>query len=101
MAMIMDLTFLYTVLQVQVKSISEFNQLYFNGDDHHKNYQKVVNDTVRRSHKGLVIYVCSRDEDSRDSVDGKINFVDLAGCNPLMYNFVSEGYLSMKFFFLL
>ncbi|RWR91730.1 kinesin-like protein KIN-10C isoform X2 [Cinnamomum micranthum f. kanehirae] len=65
--------------QVHVKSISEFNRLYFNEYDQYKPSQKIVNEIVRRSHKGLIIYVFSRDKDSNISVVGKLNFVDLAG----------------------
>ncbi|XP_010454675.1 PREDICTED: kinesin-like protein KIN-10C [Camelina sativa] len=57
--------------QVPVKSLSEFQNLYFGL----KKTQKLSSDPPVRSHKGLMIHVISANADSH----GRMNFLDMAG----------------------
>ncbi|XP_058076008.1 kinesin-like protein KIN-10C isoform X2 [Magnolia sinica] len=66
--------------QVPVKSISDFNRVYFHECNQRKPGQKIMNDDApRRTHKGLIIHVSSSDKDSNIRLTGKMNFIDLAG----------------------
>ncbi|GMH28120.1 hypothetical protein Nepgr_029963 [Nepenthes gracilis] len=66
--------------KVNVKSMSEFMNLYCNGVNLRKALQKTANEQPRCSNKGLIIHVLlSRNESSGSSHWGKMNFVDLAG----------------------
>ncbi|CAK9185044.1 unnamed protein product [Ilex paraguariensis] len=63
--------------QVSVKSISEFQEMYFNGCNSYKPAQKIALELPQKSHKGLIIYVSSCNENFTKM--SKMNFVDLAG----------------------
>nr|CAD1840861.1 unnamed protein product [Ananas comosus var. bracteatus] len=64
--------------QVPVKSMSEFNSLYFQGCNQWKQSQKIGSEDAIRSHRGLIIYVSRVVKESNHSLVGKINLVDLA-----------------------
>ncbi|XP_020091651.1 kinesin-like protein KIN-10C isoform X2 [Ananas comosus] len=64
--------------QVPVKSMSEFNSLYFHGCNQWKQSQKIGSEDAIRSHRGLIIYVSRVVKESNHSLVGKINLVDLA-----------------------
>ena len=72
-------------LQVFVKSISEFHSLFFSGCNTRKPMQKVALEPPRRSHKGLMVNISSKDEQSNVKLVGKMNFVDLAGLYSKTY----------------
>ncbi|XP_031117136.1 kinesin-like protein KIN-10C [Ipomoea triloba] len=65
--------------QVSIKSLSEFHDIYFGRGTLCKQVQKTSVGVPRRSHKGLIVYVSSPDENQIDKPVGVINFVDLAG----------------------
>ncbi|XP_019195426.1 PREDICTED: kinesin-like protein KIN-10C isoform X3 [Ipomoea nil] len=65
--------------QVSIKSLSEFHDICFVRGTLCKQVQKTSVGVPRRSHKGLIVYVSSRDENQIDKPVGVINFVDLAG----------------------
>lgn len=62
-----------------MKSLTEFQKLYHGECGTVKTSQKTALEQPRRSHKGLMIRILSRDETSNMKLVGKINFVDLAG----------------------
>ncbi|GMJ06517.1 hypothetical protein like AT5G23910 [Hibiscus trionum] len=74
--------------QIAVKSIEEFQKLYFSSQNSykqhlssqisHKQSQKMIAEPHHRSHKGLIIHVF-RSNESEALPLGKMNFVDLAG----------------------
>ncbi|KAK7270864.1 hypothetical protein RJT34_26353 [Clitoria ternatea] len=65
--------------QVPVKSVAEFQNLYFTASSVQKGAPKKGSyEHVRRSHLGLVVHVFSRNR-SVESLVSKMNFVDLAG----------------------
>ncbi|GMI99625.1 hypothetical protein like AT5G23910 [Hibiscus trionum] len=64
--------------QIAVKSIEEFQKLYFSSQNSHKQSQKMVAEPQYRSHKGLIIHVFRGNESGALPL-GKMNFVDLAG----------------------
>ncbi|KAK9021825.1 hypothetical protein V6N11_011793 [Hibiscus sabdariffa] len=74
--------------QIAVKSIEEFQKLYFSSQNSrkqhissqnsHKQSQKMIVEPHHRSHKGLIIHVF-RGNKSDALPLGKMNFVDLAG----------------------
>ncbi|XP_039046563.1 kinesin-like protein KIN-10C [Hibiscus syriacus] len=73
--------------QIPVKSIEEFQKLYFSSQNSHKHLssqnshkqsEKMIAEPHQRSHKGLIIHVF-RDEQSYALPLGKMNFVDLSG----------------------
>ncbi|XP_072979730.1 kinesin-like protein KIN-10B [Typha angustifolia] len=71
--------------QVTVDSISEFKSFYFPEPNQRKPSQKVPNEVGTRGHRGLIIYVSRVDEESNNSLIGKMIFMDLAGyedCKP-------------------
>ena len=77
-----------------MKSISEFQKLYFNACVARKAALKKANERPRRSHMGLIIHVFSHNESTETVSVGKMNFVDLAGYNL----YLKENF--PKFFFL-
>ncbi|TKY45209.1 Kinesin protein KIF22 [Spatholobus suberectus] len=65
--------------QIPVKSIAEFQNLYFTARSAQKGAPKKGGyECARRSHVGLIVHVFSRNE-SVESLVSKMNFVDLAG----------------------
>ncbi|KAK8599472.1 hypothetical protein V6N13_077393 [Hibiscus sabdariffa] len=64
--------------KIAVKSIEEFQKLYFSSQNSHKQSQKMIVETHHKSHKGLIIHVF-RGNESKALPLGKMNFVDLAG----------------------
>ncbi|XP_019051393.1 PREDICTED: kinesin-like protein KIN-10C isoform X2 [Nelumbo nucifera] len=72
--------------QIPVKSISDFNKIYFPACTSRKPAQKHTNDVPHKSHKGLIIYVSANDKDSNTNLVGKMNFVDLAGFESTRMN---------------
>ncbi|KAK8569543.1 hypothetical protein V6N13_046593 [Hibiscus sabdariffa] len=71
--------------KIAVKSIEEFQKLYFSSQNSqkqhqisHKQSQKMIAEPHHRSHKGLIIHVF-RDNESGALPLGKMNLVDLAG----------------------
>ncbi|KAJ9539640.1 hypothetical protein OSB04_026146 [Centaurea solstitialis] len=65
--------------EVPVKSILEFEKLYYIGSNSNKPKQKVALELPRRSHKALMIHILACDERQNPKCVGKMNFVDLAG----------------------
>ncbi|XP_073315863.1 kinesin-like protein KIN-10C [Primulina huaijiensis] len=63
--------------QVKVKSVSEFENMYFR----HLNLQKSqkISMDPRRYHKGLMVHISSEDDNIIPKLENKINLVDLAG----------------------
>ncbi|GAB2294025.1 hypothetical protein Dimus_028241 [Dionaea muscipula] len=68
--------------EVNVKSVSEFMNLYFGGANVCKPLlYKVGNKAYQRHHRGLIVHVLpSPNETQGGLVVGKLNFVDLAAC---------------------
>lgn len=62
-----------------MKTIQEFQKLYFSGDTSNKSTQKMTLELPRRSHKSLMIHILACDEGGKSKCIGKMNFVDLAG----------------------
>lgn len=69
-------SFLKKNSQVPIRSVAEFNKLYFSGCS---SGHKTTIELPRRSHRGLVVNVLSSAENSDACLVGKMNFVDLAG----------------------
>ncbi|KAJ7974171.1 Kinesin-like protein [Quillaja saponaria] len=67
------------ISQVPVKSISEFQKLFFSRWTASKAAQKIAIEHPRRSHTGLIVHVLSQNEKSDSVHMGRMNFVDLAG----------------------
>ncbi|KZV20008.1 hypothetical protein F511_26766 [Dorcoceras hygrometricum] len=67
----------YAEIQVMVKSVSEFQNIYFRHLSLQKR-QKISTD-LRRYQKGLMVHVSSEDDNTIPKLENKINFVDLAG----------------------
>ncbi|XP_010545922.1 PREDICTED: kinesin-like protein KIN-10C isoform X2 [Tarenaya hassleriana] len=63
--------------QVSVKSILEFQNLYYGGKKLHNASQKLISEPAHRSHKGLMIRVSP--QNATLGSRGKMNFLDLAG----------------------
>ncbi|KAL3653533.1 hypothetical protein CASFOL_003214 [Castilleja foliolosa] len=61
---------------VQVKSISEFHNIYFNRDNLQSTQKLPVN---QPRNKGLMVHISSDDDKPKAKPATKINFVDLAG----------------------
>ncbi|XP_061352843.1 kinesin-like protein KIN-10C [Gastrolobium bilobum] len=64
--------------QTPVKSISEFQNLYFTACSAQKAAPKKGHERARRGHMGLIVHVISQNE-SVEGLVSKMNFVDLAG----------------------
>ncbi|KAI3519485.1 hypothetical protein L1887_08646 [Cichorium endivia] len=60
--------------EVPVKSLQEFQNLYYTSSSSNKPTKKTTQELPRRSHKALMIHILDHDK-----LVGKINFVDLAG----------------------
>ncbi|KAI0510009.1 hypothetical protein KFK09_010609 [Dendrobium nobile] len=65
--------------KIPVKSLSDFEKYYFHISNQRNHPQKVENDPRVRSHKGLIMYATSVDKESKVSLVGKLNFMELAG----------------------
>ncbi|XP_076953056.1 kinesin-like protein KIN-10C [Bidens hawaiensis] len=76
--------------KVRVKTILEFQKLYFSGDTSNKSTQKMTLELPRRSHKALMIHILACNEGGKSKCIGKMNFVDLAGYENARRN-SSEG----------
>lgn len=63
-----------------MKSILEFQKLIFSGFSLQKPANKIAKEPPRRVHKGLIVYVSSPIGSQDNLLEGKINFVDMAGC---------------------
>ncbi|CAA7023392.1 unnamed protein product [Microthlaspi erraticum] len=59
--------------KVPVKSLSEFQNIYFGL----KKFQKLTSDPPQKSHRGVMIHVTTGNVDSRSL--GRMNFLDMAG----------------------
>lgn len=68
-------------LQITVKSIAEFLNLYFTACSARKTAPKKGYEHARRSHMGLTVHVFSQNETTETGLVSKMNFVDLAGYN--------------------
>ncbi|KAL4575820.1 hypothetical protein LXL04_011907 [Taraxacum kok-saghyz] len=66
-------------IQVPVKSLSEFQKLYFSDSISNKPTKKITLELPRKSHKALMINILACDEKGSSKLVGKMNFVDLAG----------------------
>lgn len=62
-----------------MKTVSEFQKLYFDGLALRKPAQTMATEVPRRGHKGLIVHVSAPNENSDALPVGKMNFVDLAG----------------------
>ena len=72
--------FVLIVVQIPVKSLSDFHGLYFVGSSSHKQGQKNTNEPPPRSHRGLIVHISSTNETASDTrFVSKMNFVDMAG----------------------
>lgn len=80
-----------------MKSMSEFNSLYFHGCKQWKQSQKIGSEDAIRFHRGLIIYVSRLVKESNHSLIGKINLVDLAGNSILSRILIFLCYLRYKF----
>lgn len=60
--------------KVPVKSLQEFQNLYYTSSSSNKPTKKTTQELPRRSHKALMIHILDHDK-----LVGKMNFVDLAG----------------------
>ncbi|CDP05179.1 unnamed protein product [Coffea canephora] len=65
--------------KVPVKSILEFQNIYFSMSNISKSAHKIPHEHTRRSHKCLIIHVLAMNDNSTTKLAGKMNFVDLAG----------------------
>ncbi|XP_076913388.1 kinesin-like protein KIN-10C [Bidens hawaiensis] len=65
--------------KVRVKTILEFQKLYFSGDTSNKSTQKMTLELPRKGHKALMIHILACNEGEKAKCIGKMNFVDLAG----------------------
>ncbi|XP_028557287.1 kinesin-like protein KIN-10C isoform X2 [Dendrobium catenatum] len=65
--------------KIPVKSLSDFEKYYFHISNQRNHPQKVENDPRVRSHKGLIMHATSVDKESKVSLVGKLNFMELAG----------------------
>ncbi|XP_027110282.1 kinesin-like protein KIN-10C isoform X2 [Coffea arabica] len=65
--------------KVPVKSILEFQNIYFSMSNISKSAHKIPHEHTRRSHKCLIIHVLAMNDNSTPKLVGKMNFVDLAG----------------------
>lgn len=62
-----------------MKSILEFQDIYFSKLNISQSVQKMPLEQPKRSHKCLIIYVSAVDDNSNTKLVGKMNFIDLAG----------------------
>ncbi|KAK8964011.1 Kinesin-1-like protein PSS1 [Platanthera guangdongensis] len=65
--------------KIPVKSISDFVNFYFHISNQQKFPQNAEINVKINSHKGLIMYVTTTDKESKNSIVGKINFMDMAG----------------------
>ncbi|KAL3524289.1 hypothetical protein ACH5RR_017123 [Cinchona calisaya] len=79
--------------QVPVKSILEFQNIYFSKLNISTSVQKIPLEQPKRSHKCLIIHVSSVDDNSNTNIVGKMNFVDLAGYEDVRRNSKDGGAL--------
>lgn len=72
--------FVLIVVQIPVKSLSDFYGLYFAGSSSNKQGQKNTNEPPPRSHRGLIVHISSTNEIASETrFVSKMNFVDMAG----------------------
>lgn len=72
------------VVQIPVKSLSDFYELYL-GSSSRKQGQKIANESPHRSHRGLIVHISSTNDAASDARSvAKMNFVDMAGIVKFM-----------------
>lgn len=73
-----------------MKSIAEFQKLYFTACSAQKAVPKKGFERARRSHMGLIVHVFSQNGSVENGLVSKMTFVDLAGLWSLFFTQVKD-----------